>query len=531
MLTTCNKEYFELNRLSDEIELEPTLVAPLIYGSMNVNDIVERFDSTGFIYEFDDGLIYLVYSDTSYSVMADTLVEVPDQLVTKYFIDSDIDIPIWIGSAIGDTVPFFKSELFTFELDGNDRVDSIVIKGGQIVIDVTSSFEHAGLLTISSSQIMNADRDTFSTVIDISDADGSFVDQQIFLSDGYVIQSAEVNDTNFVKINFRLDLINSGSPINPDDVCDIQTSFNDMDFYSVFGFIDSRNLITESGSFEIPLFEDNPDLASIIFNDPRINIFISSSVGIPMEVELDNVIAISSRDGSTVELSFSEGHPFLIDGPDINHMGERVESEISINNLTSNIDDLLASAPSEISYEITGRTAAGTINDQHFILDTSKLDLALEFLLPLDFKSAGFAFHDTLDFEVGEEGVDTSMIKLAQVSLTTVNELPIELEFQVYLLDINYAIIDSIFDGDAIILGASLVDDQGMLTQAVEETSSVTFTAEKLGKLQDVFYMRVEARMITSELGEQFVKIYSDYSLDFKLSMVANFRINTRELN
>lgn len=530
MLTTCNKEYFELNRLSDEIELEPTLVAPLIFGSLNLNDVVEKFDSSGYIYEFEDGLLYLAYSDTAFSVMADTMVEVPNKLVSQYFIDSDIETPIWLGSAIGDTVPFFKSELFTFELDGNDRVDSIVVKLGQMVIDVSSSFEHAGQLTISSAQIMNVDRDTFSTVIDISDPSGTFTETQPFSTDGYSIISEEVNDTNFVKINLRLDLINSGNPINPDDLCDIQTSFLDMGFYSVFGLIDSRDLITEGGSFEIPLFEDNPDLASIIFNDPRINIYTSTSVGVPLEIELDSVIATSSRDGSTTELIFTEGHPFLIGAPGIDQIGERVESEININRNTSNIDDLLASAPSMITYKIMGRTEAGDVNDQHFILDTSKLDLTLEFLLPLDFKSSGFAFQDTLDFEVGDEGVDTTLIKLAQVSVTTVNELPIKLGLQVYLLDINHTVIDSVFDGEAILLGASQVDGQGALAQATEETHNVSFSAEKLGKLQDVTYMWVEASMITSGLGDQFVKLYPDYSLDFEISMLANFRINTREL-
>jgi len=367
-------------------------------------------------------------------------------------------------------------------------------------------------------------------VVNISDPGGTFVHQDIFFSDGYTLVSEEVNDTNFIKINFRLDLINSGNPINPDDKCDILTSFNDLGFYSVFGFIDSRDLITESGEFEISLFDDNPDLASLVFNDPRINISTSNSVGIPMEIELDSVIATSSRDGSTIELAFTEGHPFVIGAPGIDQMGERVETEININKNTSNINELLASAPSKITYKIFARTEEGNMEDQHFILDTSKLDVALEILLPLDFKSSGFAFNDTLEFEVGEEGVDTSLIKFAQVSVTTLNELPLELELQVYLLDSTHALVDSIFDGDAIILGASEVDVQGNLTQAVEETNSIAFPAEKLEKLKDVAYMQVEARMITSGLGDQFVKLYSDYSLDFEISMSANFRINTREL-
>jgi len=530
MLTTCNKEYFDLKKVSDEIELEPTLVAPLIYGSMNLKDLVEKVDSNGFIDEFSDepnvGLLYLAYRD-SFSV--DTTVQVPNNLFTENYIDSEIKTPTWLASAVDDTVTFFKTELFTFELDGNDRVDSIQIKGGEMVIDVMSSFEHRGLLTISSPQILDANRDTFSTVIVISDPSGNFTDNQVFMSDGYCIKSDTVNDTNFVKINYRLDLINSGSIINPDDECLILTNFKDMDFYSVFGFIDSRDLIVESGSFEISLFEDNPDLAAIIFNDPRINIFTSNSVGIPLEVELDSVIATSSRDGSSLELTFTNGHPFQIGAPGIDQLGERVESAIGINKDSSNIDAILASAPNAITYKISGRTKVGDVGDKHFILDTSTIDLTLEVLLPLDLKSSGYAFHDTIDFG-GTDMVDTSLIEYAEVTVTTRNELPVELGLQVYLLDSNLAVFDSIFIDDNILLAASQVDDQGVLVQGMEEISTVAITSDKVGKLQSATYLLVEARVITSEMGNKFVKFFSDYSLDFELSILANFRINTREL-
>ena len=530
ILTTCNKEYFEFDRLSDEIELQPDLVAPLIHGSMSVQDLVEMFDSSGYVHEFDDGLIYLAYSDTLIEIMADTVVEVPDHLVTEAYIDLDIDTPAWIGSAVGDTIPFYKSELFSFTLEGNDRIDSVLVKGGEIILDVVSSFEHTGLLTISSSQILDVNRDTFFTVFNIADLTGNFSEQQTVFSDGYCLKSTEVNDTSYIQLNYKLELINSGNPINPDDAVDIMASFENLGFYSVFGYIDSRSLISESGSVEIPIYANNPDLASLIFADPRINIFTYSSVGIPFEVTLDSVIG-STDNGTTDSLEFYSGHPFVIPAPNMGNIGATVDGEFNINKETSNINELLEIAPSTLSYKVTGRTEPGTEEETHFILDTSRFMLAMEFLLPLDFKSSGFALEDTLEFEVGEEGVDTSIVKLAQVSVTTVNELPIEFELQLYLLDASHSVIDSVFDGNTVLLGASLVDSQGLLMEPTEETNIATFTAEKLGKLKDVFYMEVQARMITSELGQQYVKLYSHYSLNFKISLSANLRINTRELN
>lgn len=530
-LTTCNKDYFELDKLSNEIELEPSLVAPLIYGSMTLNDIVERVDSLGFTRLDKDSLIFIVYEDTAFSVRADTIVEVPDKVNTEYYIDSDVNVPIWLSSNPGDTVPFFKSELFSFELDGNDRVDSILIKGGQIVIDVMSSFEHTGLLTISSSQILDVNRDTFATTIDISQPDGLFTDQQIFLTDGYSLKTSRQADTSYIQINFRLDLINSGNPVNPDDVCEIASSFIDLDFYNVFGYIDSRDLINETGEFDIPLYENNPDLASIIFADPGINIYTSSSIGIPLEIELSNVIATSSKDGSELELTFSGEHPFQIGAPGIDQIGERVNSEIIINKTTSNIDKLLASAPSHITYSVAGRTAADTGVDQHFVLDTSVMDLSMEILLPLDFRSDKFSLQDTFEFVIDVEGLDTSMIKFLQVELVTRNELPIQFQAQGYLLDETYAIVDSIFNGEKVLLEASQVNENGQLVQATEAINSITFPAEKIASLENVAYLNFVATMATSEGGNNFVKLYSYFTLEFELSLNAKARVNTRELN
>lgn len=530
LLNTCNNEYFDLDRLSDEIELEPGLVAPLIYGSLTLQDIIERIDSTGYTRVNDEGLIYIVYEDTAYTVRADTIVDVPDQLVTEVYIDSDINVPVWLGSSPGDTVPFFKQERFTFELDGDDRVDSILVKGGEIVIDVTSSFEHTGLLTISSPQILDMNRDTFSTVVEISDLSGSFVDQKTFLSDGYNLISRVENDTNYIQINFRLDLINSGNIINPDDQCEILTNFLDLDFYSVYGFIDSRDLITENGTFEIPLYSENPDLANLILADPQFYIYISNSVGIPVEVEINQMTATSSIDGSTLDLVITEGHPFQILAPGINQLGQRVDTDIEITRNTSNIDELLAIAPSQITYDISGRTSGEATGDQHFVLDTSMIDLALEILVPLDLKSTGYSIEDTIDLSLGEEGIDTAIIKQLEVVLETVNEIPVHLDVQVYLLDAQYTLLDSIFNERAILLEASSVDEEGKLLEASTEVNAISMTSQRIATLGEAAFARIVAKLNTTNEGTDFVKLYAQYALDFKLSMSANFRINTREL-
>lgn len=527
-LTSCHKEYFQLEKLSDEMEIRTDLVAPLIHGSMAMGDIVARFDSSGYVGSFDDGLIYLAYADTLADVMVDTLDLVIDGLYSEIYFDTEIgDNPIFIGSSIGDTVHFTKSKYFGFETEGDNRLDSILFKGGELLTEMESTFQHAGSLTITSEYIMDSDRNPYTYTMVISDPSGNFTWSESQDLDGYFLETEKQGDSSVFRMDYDLALINSGNPVNPGDFCEINSSFLDMGFYRLFGFVDPNEVVSESGVLDIPIYSDVPELTHLRLADPRINISTESSLGIPFKLEVDSVIA-TAEDGTTETLVFYEGHPFIIPAPTVDMMGETVYGEYHINNQTSNFQDLMNIAPHTLSYRVQG--GVDTEYQDHFLLDTSRFMLEAEFLLPLDLSFSEYALVDTLEFEVGEEGIDTSLVKDVVIFLSTVNELPIELGLQIFLLDESYSVIDTLFDGDPLLLPASEVDNDGRLVSASEQKNSVNFDTEKLGTLEKTRFIQIEARMVTSGSGDQFVKFYSDYSLDFEISFYANLRINTREL-
>jgi len=529
LITGCQKEHFDLKKLSDEVEIHPELVAPLFYGSLNIGDIVEYVDSTGYAHEFDDGLIYLAYSDTVVNVMADSMLEIPNAVYTETFLAPDVDIPEFIESEPGDIVHILKSKFIAIVLEGDDRVDSMRIKGGEILIEIMSSFKHNGYVNISSDQILDSRGNPFFVTLVASDVSGDYENSARVLTDYYFIETFAKGDSNVIQVDFDLALTNSGNPVDPGDICQIDLNFLDMGFYSVFGYIDSRNTFSESGSLEIPFYAENPDLAAVKFADPRIRIKTTNSVGVPSVITLNSVVA-DGLDGSPVTLEFYEGHPFMVSAPNLTQIGSSVSDEFQINRETSNFDELLAVAPSSLSYDISGSTQQGTGDKSHFALDTSRLIVETEFILPLDLRSTVIALEDTMEFEMVDQGIDTSMVRQVNITLSTVNELPIKLDLQVYLLDEFYQVLDSVFLDNQVLLAASEVDQEGKLILAGEEVNTAIFPVEKLGKLEEIRYLQVHARMNTSEMGSKDVKLYSDYSLDFKLSLYADLIINSREL-
>jgi len=527
-LSSCHKEYFELDKLSDEIEIRTDLVAPLIYGSMNMENIVVKFDSSGYTGTFEDGLIYLAYSDTLVEVRVDTLDLLLNEFYHETYFSPEIgDDPIYIGSAIGDTVHFLKSKYFSFQTEGDSRLDSIVFKGGELMTEVTSTFQHTGFLTISSNSIREPGGSLYSSTVVIDDPSGNFTWSDTQDLDGFFLQTEKQADSVVFRLDYDLAIINSGNPVFPGNYCEIINSFQDLGFYGIYGHIDVSEVVSESGMLDIPIYSDVPELSHLKLADPRINIFTENSLGIPFELTLDSVIA-SADDGSSETLEFYEGYPFEIPAPTIDMIGETAYGEFHINNQTSNFQDLLNIAPSTLSYKVQGGIGPGS--DYHFLLDTSRFMAEAEFLLPLDLAFTEYTLEDTIGFSPGDGGIDTTLVQDLVVKVNSINELPIELGLQVYLMDGSYAVLDSVFDGQPVFLSSSEVDGQGRLLQAGEDTNSISFPAEKIGKLEETQFIQVKARMVTSGSGIPYVKFYSDYSLDYTISFYANLRINTREL-
>jgi len=523
----CHKEYFELDKLDDEIELNTSILGPVIYGSLHMSDIVALADSIDFVGEFDDGLVYVSYADTFITSVAEDILNLPELETSEFYLEADTDIPVLLPE---DTVKLpQRTRSIEFVLEGENRIDSIMLKQGRLGIELRSSFKHTGLLAVSSKQILNGLGQPVELTIFIDDASGNFNQNLWISSDSMRLVPLIRNDSNIINMDFDLSLYNSGAPISPGEECVVQARLEEHGFYNIFGFLDAGDIARQSGMIEIPLWSDNPDLASVEFADPRLAVTFATSVGIPIKVDFDSVIA-TGLDGGLVELELNDGNYLNFGAPGTHQLGETVVSEFLFDKTTSNIDRFLASAPVEISYDVDGRTSVVDGDSSHFILDTSKVDLSMEFLLPLDFRSSGYGLTDTMEFALGEDGVDTSLVRSAYIRLATINELPLELEIQALFLDESYGVVDSLFKEDKPLLEASEVKADGTLLDASEAVSEVDFPLEKLVKLDRVKYLQIRGRAITSADGAPFVKIYSQYTLDSKISIMADFRINTEEM-
>lgn len=127
--------------------------------------------------------------------------------------------------------------------------------------------------------------------------------------------------------------------------------------------------------------------------------------------------------------------------------------------------------------------------------------------------------------------LNQDLLTFLKMEVKSSNELAIKMVLQVFLEDENHVVLDSLFDNMGVYIAPSLIDIDGKLIEATANENSSTFDSDKLGILDQIAHIRVRAGMHAEKGEEEFVKIYASYALSYEISLTANARLNSDELN
>jgi hypothetical protein len=526
-MVSCMDDRYDFSKISDEMEINPVISAPIAYGSVSIADVLDKSNGEDFIREFDDKLLYLCYSDELISLRASEVIDIPDQNFLEFYLDSEFEFPF--GSPVGFELSLQKTQNGVFIFNNNEKIDSIFLKNTILRINVSSTFKHSGTLIIQSPNIIINEAPFNQTVV-ISDITGNFNETiDIPLNGSKIVLENTNPDTTFLPLEFELELVSSGAGISSGDKCIISMSLINLDFNSVYGYFGDYELLYESGGIGINLYGDEIE-GDISFYDPQVHIGINNSYGIPVSVQLDDVIAKSQINNTSRELSFIGINPFLINYPSV--PGENVHTDIVIDRSTSNLGEILEIQPNEFSFKVaavTNPTGAGTGNN--FVTDSSMIDADVKVVLPLWLKVDGYTITDTVSFDVEAElGEFYDMVTYLRINLAAENGLPVDAAIQVVFTDENYAVLDSMFEESKFLLSATL-DANDVVTEKTNIDKVIEFTEDRLESIRTAKQAIVKMNFSTANANEnRYVKFFSDYRFDYKLRLRTNLTLNTRDL-
>ena len=529
LAAACVNNEFLLDKYDTTVEWEPVFQGPLVYGDLSIEDLLTRFDSTGFLEEDSTGFLYLVYAiDTSINA-GNWIGDLPDQEFVQYFFQVDTTIPGWVLGDTGDIRTFTEDKSYEFARIGDERLDSIHLKGGEIVIDVESTIKHAGTLTITSEAISMNGQD-YMQEIQISDPSGNFTDQVVVDITGSTLRLDNSDpDTSFLDLTFTFDLINSGADILESEVVHVIKTFRDLAFQAVYGYAGTYDsLMYDKQVMDFDLLEGNFE-GTIKLYDPQLHMEIKNSYGVEFGIGLEDLEG-RFADGSSMPITIDPGaNPIIISAPTLDQAGETVTSNTSIDRTNSNFHEIGTTNLRGLQYSVRALANPGGPTN-NFMLDSSKLVVGIETVIPIQLQAKDVILQDTFDFSLsdGESDFDAENIKSLYIKLDTENGMPIDLDIQVYFVDNNWNILDSLFDDtNRNVLPSGILDENGRVIFRTQNTTEITLTDDQIDNVWNAENMLFNALFETADGGDTPVKFYSNYAIGFKLGARAEISVTS----
>ena len=260
---------------------------------------------------------------------------------------------------------------------------------------------------------------------------------------------------------------------------------------------------------------------SLNFENVSVNVSISNGTGLPGGIKLNSLQGINTKNNSQVNytgpvLGNNISIPRATDNP---LTASNIVLDLSSN---SNALAMLDILPSKINYnlQVTTNPNGNDHTRQDFAYSKDSLDATLDIELPLSIISDKLVLIDTVVFNAQPDGKQS--ITKGTFNIYANNGFPIDAGLKIFFLNENNIAVDSVTSLPPV--KAASLDINGRVSE--KRLSTLSFTADE-NKMHNIYFAKkavFRAEFTTMPAGN-FLKIYSDYSIDFKLVGDLNYAV------
>lgn len=526
-LASCIKsEDFDFDKLK-EIEWNPTLAVPLVSSDLSIMDMIKQTgDSSNFTVD-GQGFVTLVYKDRLYSINPMEKFTIPSTTFSFSHTFSAAEANL-IAAGTPFSLPFTQ-EIKLTPAD-SIRIDSLIYTKGDFTVTITGNVTNNGSIALG---IPNAKKNGVALNTTITPLTNGV--NSVDLS-GYKFDLTKVagKPSTFL---LSATITIAQAPANTLSGKTITFNFaqHTDNIKSVSGYLGRFYLVDDKKTININLFNNAFKIGKFNLVNPYFVFTFHNSIGLPLNLRFSQLTGESSEDGSTISLVGNPGipNPITIQTPLYSDINPAV-STIRIDNVgtggaISNLLNVLK--PGSIIYNFYSLTnpdgiAPGGIPATNFLRDNSKLDIDVEFGLPLHGSVENFAIQDTFDFQFEDIEEVESMLIRTYIE----NEFPLEAKMQVIFTDGNFVRLDSLVTStvpsEQIIIPAGEVNlTTGVLTQAKTKTSNFLYPKARITKITGAQKILVKGILNTTGASTNTnIKIYNNYKMKVKIAAQAEIK-------
>jgi hypothetical protein len=264
--------------------------------------------------------------------------------------------------------------------------------------------------------------------------------------------------------------------------------------------------------------------------NPSVKMTIDNSIGVDGELRVTQMDAVNNRTNQTIPLTGQLMNTVTeVRGPRLPNVGQTVSTPIILNQSNSNIRQFISSLPDEIRFnmDVLVNKNGNPALRNNFATDLSAISAYLDIEVPFDGLTDHLWLQDTMDINVSDASLPKG-IEDGKLKLVGSNQFPFEAEVQVFFVDAQGSIFDSLFTGPPQILPAGQVNpstgyvDVPGTGQLVAQWDQARFTVLKQRGARAIAKF-----VLSTKPTGQHVKLYTTYGIDFYLVGDVRYHIGT----
>lgn len=511
ILASCLEEIDRIDKIEDP-SFAPSIDFPLVSSDFSMEEFLTEGESKARVID-QQGLLVLTYDDTVTTPPGDAFFSLPDQQSPVVSITGpEVSFP-----SPGASVTVTKNLTFAFTPQNSEALDSVRIKAGQMLFQMNSTFpaDISLEVNIASLKIQGSVFQRTFTFTGAGDQNPA-----VDLQNSSFDLTAGGTATNTVSLSITATITDTGQPINSTHRLDFSFGLDNLAFRGIFGDLGSSTFPLSADSLNVDIFNNALTGGSISLLSPLIRLTMQNSFGIPLGFDIGNIAV--SRGNTSIALSgaaaSAPANPYRLNAPSTSQVGQTVTSVIDINANNSNLSDLISSFPQYLSYQFNIALNPAPVTSKNFVLDDSKLAVAVHLELPFHGMVSSLTVSKSFDFN----GLGIDNVEQSKVKVKTSNESPLDALVQIYFVDNTGTVLDSLFAERSFLKGADVGPD-GFTTNAKEVVKEVTVTQARIDRIEQAESLVMTAVMLTTNNGTVPVKFSSADKL--KVSVGVNTRI------
>ena len=506
--------------MKDEIKVEDTtynrslnFAAPIFTATADyttiLNSLSDKSQHESIIYADDEGRLYLEYT-TKYHVKWNSILNIDtynNQYVTPVLTKA--------GTAVNQKFEFRHK----LNSDNTTRIDSMIISSATLKLE-------ASALPISGTAIMTLDELTIngmglSTSWELSEG----MKQNIDLS-GYLLKPKHSADSSYT--NCKIRFVGEGTA-NAMNEFNFKVEMSDVIPQVAFGFFGQNEVFNEAGIQHMGFFSEYRVPRTIKMKGMHINLNVENHTGTAFNLQMADMRIVCADNNETIPVHFLDSNniyvnqisykDYLADG-----LSKPKSNQYMLDSTNSNADEILNSSPLDFEYTLKVESNPQGEVQENFITPETQLDATVDIFIPFYFSIYDLNRLDTFNFNFNDLILDSDNSKYVDkliIAMKFSNGFPFKFVTQGYLVDGNYQVVDSLFDGQEKLWAMPEFDSNLRVTKRGELETDIVFDSAKIERCSkgNPIYLILNTTVSTQDMPDKYFMLYENYGLDMRLAI------------